>query len=421
MRISLGLGLGLGLGVSLSLTFGVCGMHAGDWRQFRGPDGGSSPEENVPFQLEGGKHAGWSAALPGRGLSSPIIVGDRVFVTCSSGPQLDRLHVVCIEASSGRKLWERQFWATGRTTCHEKISVAAPTPTSDGTHVYALFSSNDLICLDLEGNLVWLRGLMLDYPNASNGLGMSSSPVVADGTVVAQVETDGDAFVVGIDAATGNNRWKIARAKRVNWTSPLVVREGQGQGNGQSQAGRALVLLQSAGGLTAVTAAKGEGVWNWKEGISTVPSSSISNGRLFVPAGGLTALTLTSAEGGGAAPKQLWRSGQLRTGTSSPVSIGDRVFLLNDGGVLTCAEAGSGTRSWQLRLKGPFSASPVATAKHVYTVNEKGLIQVVDPSKPEGEVVSERDLGEAVIATPSIANGAVYVRSDAHLWRFAAP
>src|SRR4029079_9015788 len=131
--------------------------------------------------------------------------------------------------SDGRRRWERQFWATGRTTCHEKISVAAPTPVSDGTHVFALFSSNDLVCLDLDGQLLWLRGLMRDYPNASNNLGLSSSPVVADGTLIVQVETDGAAFAAGIDAMTGVNRWKMERPKRVNWTSPMLLSGKDGQ------------------------------------------------------------------------------------------------------------------------------------------------------------------------------------------------
>ena len=102
-------------------------------------------------------------------------------MTSCSGARQERLHIICFNASDGKRRWERQFWATGRTTCHEKISVAAPTPVSDGSHVFALFSSNDLVCLDLEGRLLWLRGLMRDYPNASNNLGLSSSPLLGDG------------------------------------------------------------------------------------------------------------------------------------------------------------------------------------------------------------------------------------------------
>ncbi len=122
----------------------------------------------------------------------------------------------------------------------------------------------------------------------------------------------------------------------------------------------------------------------------------------------------------GESPKQLWRSSQLRPGTSSPLVLGDKVFALNDGGVLTCGEAATGKRLWQLRLKGPFSASPVAAGQHLYCVSENGVAQVVDATQPEGAVVSEYDIGATnVLGTPSIAHGALFLRSENRLWKFA--
>ena len=146
-----------------------------------------------------------------------------MFLTCSSGPEQNRLRVLCFDATDGQLLWERQFWATGRTVCHEKTSVAAPTPCTDGKRLYAIFSSNDLVCLDFEGNLIWLRGITADYPNVSNSLGMSSSLVVTNGVVVAQVENDSESYAIGIDAMTGMNSWKIGREKLANWTSPVIL------------------------------------------------------------------------------------------------------------------------------------------------------------------------------------------------------
>jgi outer membrane protein assembly factor BamB len=97
--------------------------------------------------------------------------------------------------------------------------------------------------------------------------------------------------------------------------------------------------------------------------------------------------------------------------------VGGKIFSLNDGGVLSCGDAVSGERLWQLRLKGPFSASPVVARNAIYCVSEKGVVQVIDPSKPEGAVRSEMELGETILSTPSIANGAIYFRSDARLWK----
>ena len=381
---------------------------ASDWLQFRGPQGSAvAADANLPVSLDLKQNIAWKVSLPGRGHSSPVIVGNRLFVTSASGPKGKRLHVLCFDVNSGAKRWERQFWASGRTTTHEKISAAAPSPVSDGERLFALFSSNDLFCLDLDGNLLWLRGLMRDYPNASNGLGMSASPVVGDGVLVAQIESDGEAFAIGFDVLTGLNRWKIERPHRANWTSPLTLRGPDG---------KLQVALQSSAGVQMVQAETGREIWNYKGGAATIASSALGAGLLFVPSHGITALEPGEP---GREPRQVWRAAQLRPATPSPIVLKDRLYILNDGGILTGADIGQGNRLWQLRLKGPFTSSPVSTGKYLYLVNEKGVIQVVEPKEPEGEVVSEMDLGETILCTPSIAGDALYLRSDRHLWKIA--
>lgn len=377
---------------------------ADDWTRFRGPDGNGVARSPVPAQLDASSVL-WSADLPGRGLSSPVIVGNRVFVTCSSGVKNDRLHVRCHRASDGALLWERQFWATGRTMTHEKICGAVPTPVVDGNRVFALFSSNDCVALDLDGNLLWYRGLGRDYPNASNSLGMSSSLLVAGGTLVAQVENDSESFAVGLDPANGVNRWKVDRPRRANWTSPTLWRGADG---------RELALLQSSKGVAAVDPATGATVWSYDQGASTVPSTTVAGGRLYVPSNGLTVL---EPAGPGQPPKQVWRSGQLRPGTASPVVVDGQVLVLNDGGILTAGSAEDGRRLWQLRLKGDMTATPVASGGHLFCVNEAGLVQVVRLGAAEGKLVGELPLGQTVLGTPSVAQGSLWLRSDSRLWR----
>ncbi|MBM3824490.1 MAG: pyrrolo-quinoline quinone [Verrucomicrobia bacterium] len=380
-------------------------LQAGDWKQFRGPYSSSvASDAAVEPHLNLSKVA-WKTSLPGRGLGSPIVVGDRVLVTASSGPRQERLHVMCLRVSDGGKIWERQFWATGRTMCHEKTSVAAPSPVSDGERVFALFSSNDLFALDLDGNLLWVRGLGRDYPNASNSLGMSSSPVVSSGAVVVMIENDSESFSAGIDARTGKNLWKMDRPKLANWTSPTLFKTPQG---------RELVALQSGKGLIAVEPASGKIAWSYKEGSSTIPSSTAVDDTLLVPSFGLTALKTSP---GGTEAEQLWRSSAMRPGTASPVAMGSRVYTLNDAGVLSCAQLSDGKRLWQLRLKGPFSATPVASGKHLFCVNEKGVLHVVDTTAAEGAIVSELELADVILSTPSIAHRSIFVRSDGALWR----
>jgi outer membrane protein assembly factor BamB len=211
------------------IGFSAATLQAGDWRQFRGTNGSSiSTETGLPIKWSATENIAWKVKLPGRGLSSPIVVGDRVFVTCSSGFRQDRLHVVCLNATDGSVRWDRQFTATGRTMTFPKICNATPSPASDGQRVFALFSSNDLICLDLDGNLQWYRGLTYDHPNVSNSLGMASSPVVIGDTVVAQVENDSQSLATGIDVATGLSRWTIERPKRANWTSAVTLTKETG-------------------------------------------------------------------------------------------------------------------------------------------------------------------------------------------------
>ncbi|MDX1969133.1 MAG: PQQ-binding-like beta-propeller repeat protein [Planctomycetaceae bacterium] len=375
-----------------------------DWRQFRG-----NLATGVAAATDVAKAAdlevAWSVPLVGRGLSSPIIVGDRVFVTSCSGYRQDRLHVACFQAGDGRQLWERQFWATGRTMSHPKTCNAAPSPACDGERIFAMFSSDDLICLDLDGNLQWYRGLMVDFPNASNSLGMAQSPLVVAGTLVVQIENDSQSLAVGVDPETGVSRWTSERPKRANWTSPAVLPGPTPQDD--------LILLQSSAGLAGVRPATGEVVWNYDNGASTIPSSTVDGGRIFVPSNGITALQVSA---GSANPEVLWNEGKLGPGTASPIVVDGQLLVLNRAGVLLCAKTDNGETLWQKRLEGPFSASPVAAAGHLFFFSENGLAQVVKLGA-EGEILKTKDLGQTILSTPAIAGKAVYVRSDQTLWK----
>ncbi len=381
---------------------------AADWRQFRGNDTtGVASDAPPPVKWSATENIAWKSALPGRGLSSPIIVGDRVVITCSSGYRQDRLHVLCFRVSDGSKLWERQFTATGRTMSHPKTCNAAPSPTSDGKRIFALYSSNDLVCLDLDGNLLWFRGLTYDHPNVSNSLGMASSPVVVGDTLVAQIENDSESLATGVNVATGASRWTIHRPKRANWTSAAVLSKGPGSDED-------LVLLQSSEGLAAIQPATGKTAWSYTDGASTIPSSVVSDGVVYIPSHGITALRPPK---GSANPEVLWRAGKLGPATPSPLVYHGRLFSVNGAGVLTCGDAKSGEEKWKLRLTGPFSGSPVAAGGHLYFFNEKGEGHVVKPGDDAGELVATNDLGETILCTPAIAGGAIYVRSDKSLWK----
>lgn len=373
-----------------------------DWRQFRGPDATAvSTDGKVPAAELG---IAWTADLPGRGLSAPIVVGDRVFVTCASGPGQETLHVFCFDVGDGKKQWERVMRSTGRTMTHTKTCVAANTPCSDGERVFALFSSNDLFAFDLDGNLLWLRGLTFDYANASNSLGMSQSPVVVDGVLVVQSENDSESFAAGLDVKTGRNVWKLERPKAANWSSATLFKGAGGAAT--------VVALQSNQGILGVEPRTGKTVWDYKDSAGTIPSSVARGETLYAVSHGITAL---SPEKG--AVTQLWRNEKLNSGTASPLVLGEHLYVVNGAGVLVKASLKGGDEVWKLRLKGPFSGSPVAAGGKIYLVNERGIFQTVNPDAPEGEVTQQIELKETVLTTPAISEGAIYVRSDAKLWK----
>ncbi len=144
--------------VLLVVTFALP-CSAGDWPQFRGENNSSvSTETNLPIEWKA-EDAAWSVELPGRCVSGPIVSSGRVITTSSSGRQNEQLHIYCVDVSSGDVLWKRQLWAAGRTFCHPLTSMAAPTPATDGKRIYVLFASNDLVCLDFDGNVLWMRAV----------------------------------------------------------------------------------------------------------------------------------------------------------------------------------------------------------------------------------------------------------------------
>jgi outer membrane protein assembly factor BamB len=377
-----------------------------DWPQFRGPGGlGVSTATGMPVEWGKDKGIRWTADLPGVGLSSPVVAGGRLYLTACSGPEQERLHVLCFDAKSGARLWERRFRATGPTQCNNKTNMAAPTPAADGGRVFALFATCDLAALDRDGRLLWYRSLAGDYPTIGNNVGMAASPVLHGDTLLIAMENVGESFAAALDARSGRNVWKQARSAKINWTTPFVW----------TRDGRAEALFQSAEELTAYDVASGSRLWSHAGAkLSTIPSPVASAGQVFAPGGPFVALS----PGDGSA-KKLWEA-PLPAATASPTVYKGRLYTVDSAGIVSCADPKDGKVLWKVRTKGPYSASPLAVEDRLYLVNEAGSTAVVALGE-EGKVVAVNDLGDPMLASPAASGGALYLRSDRKLYCVGAP
>ncbi|MFK7736179.1 MAG: PQQ-binding-like beta-propeller repeat protein [Pirellulaceae bacterium] len=385
------------------------------WPCFLGPGGNPVVDTTLPTSFvpstdeeEAGENVAWRIPLAGRSVSGPIVVDGKVITTGSSGIEGRWMHVVAADAASGRVLWERTTRSTGRPFCHPDSANAAPTPCTDGERVYAFYSSNDLVCYDLDGNLQWFRSLTDSHPLAGNDVGMSASPVVANGVVVVAVECQADSFAAGIDAKTGEVLWDISRPSSANWSSPRIV-------SGEGKSG--VALLQSGRKLAAVDLSSGQSMWEKDIQCSTVATALVAEDSVFVPGRGVQALRLVSAT---QEPEVSWDSTQIRPNSSSLVKTSWGLIGLNRSILVCCDEQGE--KLWNVRLKdaGTVWATPVVAGDHLYLFAMNGRCFTVKLNADQAEVVAVSEMGEDVLGTPAVAEGAMYVRSVDALWKIAA-
>jgi outer membrane protein assembly factor BamB len=389
----------------------LCALAAGpalaaDWTQFRGPGSSAiSPETGLPVKWTATENVRWKADLPGRGASSPVIAGGKIYVTACSGYRQKWLHVLCFDEATGRKLWERQFSATGPTACHPITSMAAPTPATDGKNVYALFATGDVVALRADGDLLWYRSLNSDYGNLMNQIGLAASPVLAGTTLLVPMENAGNSYLAGVDIETGQNKWKVERVREVNWVTPLLIDVG----------GRVDAVFASTKDITGYDPETGAVRWTHA---AISPSDTPSPGRgeegmVIVP--GSNDLYAVRPRADSMTPEIVWKTAKVKLDIASPVTYRGRVYSV---GTLTvdCLEAKTGKTLWKVRLKGKhFWASPIIADGKLYVVSEDGFTNVIKlGDKPE--VLATNALGETTLATPSIAGGCLYLRSDQHLF-----
>jgi outer membrane protein assembly factor BamB len=400
-------------------------LHADEplWSQFRGPGGHSrSAHAKLPVSWDANKNIRWKAELPGRGLSNPVFAGERIFLTCVSGIRQERLHMLALDLQ-GKKIWERQFRVTGNTGCHPTTCMAAPTPVTDGERVYALWATGDLACVDLEGNLIWYRSLVGDYPDITNQVGMAASPILVGKTLVVPMENAGDSFVAGLDKLTGQNKWRVERPRDINWCTPMAFTVGE----------RTDVLVQCRKDLLALDPETGKERWSFKDSLSGVITPLVDSKTVYVSGSTFSALRPSEP---GAAPEVVWESKKIRSNYASPVLYEGRIYSIG-GGIVTCTDAVDGSVRWQHRLQDMtkpvkpnakpgdedrglrFWASPVAAGGKLYIVTETGLTFVLDVKGDMPTTLASNQIEDTFLATPAIVGNSLYLRSDKFLYCIA--
>ena len=397
--------------VALTFSLGVPFACADDVPQFRGPGGfGVSKETNLPTKWTATDGVRWKADLPGKGLSNPVIAAGRVYVTATSAYQQKREVVLCFDLATGKKLWERQVWATGTTQAHPKTNMAAPTPMTDGERVYALFATGDLVCYDKDGDLVWYRSLVGDYPTIGNNVGMAASPTLWNDSLLLCMENVGESFAASIDKHNGQNRWRIDRPRGINWISPIVI----------PNAGQPEVLFLGSAGIDAHDVGTGKKKWSSaKPRVAAYASMTYADGIVFSPGDKFTALRPAKAN---AEPEVLWQSIKLKAGYCSPIAHDGVVYVISNAGIVSCADAKTGEILWSHRIDagGVYTASPLFADGRLYITNEAGVTTVLKANAKAVELLATNPISDTILATPVASDGAIFLRSDGVLYCIGA-
>jgi len=411
-----------------------------NWPGFRGWRAGGVSEgyaTPVSWSVPESRNLKWKTPLPGLAHSSPVVWGDRVFVTTAVSnkdeptlkvgmygdvepvdePEAFAWKVYCLDTLSGAIVWE-QTANTGvpKIKRHPKSSHANSTPATDGEHVVAFFGSEGLSCYDITGKLLWQKDLgLLDsgffrMPSAQWGFG--SSPIIHAGRVIVQCDVQKGSFLAALDVATGHEIWRTLRDDVPTWSTPTVaVREGKAQVvvNG----------FRHAGGYDFET---GNEVWRLTGGGDIpVPTPLVAHDLFFLTSahGGLSPLYAIKAEArgdvsladGAAANDGVgWSYPRQGCYMPTPLVYGDYLYCCRDNGTLVCYRAKTGEQVYAERLKGGFSASPVAADGKLYFTSESGDVHVAK-ADPEFALLGTNSMGETCMATPAISRGTLFFRT----------
>jgi outer membrane protein assembly factor BamB len=407
---------------------------AAQWPSFRGPAAaGVADGANLPdiWNGEKGLNIKWKTPIPGLAHSSPIVWDDRIFVTTAvssrSGATFKRglygegtasednsVHqwkVLCLDRKSGKFLWERTAYeGVPKEKRHIKSTYASSTPATDGRVVVALFGSQGLYAYDMNGKPLWSKDLgrinagAYDLPDYE--WGTASSPILYGDLVIVQCDQQKGSFLLAADAKTGATVWKTERDELPSWATPNVF----------TSEGRAEIVTNAPNRIRGYDPKTGKELWQLGGSSKiTAPTPVFTKDMMFVASGRRPEAPIFALRPGG---QVVWQKQQRGSYMPTPIVYGQYFYVLGNAGILDCYDVVTGAEIYRERIPhqgSGFSASPVAADGKLYLSSEDGDMFVVQAGKAF-KVLATCPMGEALMATPALAGGLMYVRGESHLF-----
>lgn len=384
-----------------------------NWPCWRGPNAdGVADGRKLPLRWSRTENVCWSAKLPGWGTSSPVVFGQRVFVTSHvrDGGKTSLL-TLCFDRTSGKELWRHDFGLGVDQRTHKKSNLAVNTPAATADALYVAFGNSDIARYTHEGRLVWVKRYMEEFGDPKMAWGYGVSPVVLEDSVLFPWNHHtGPCFVIGLDKKTGQIAWKRERPIGTAHATPLVV-EHHGQKD---------ILVAGQNRLTAFDARTHAELWRYGAGEGPFNGEIISspvhaNGLVFVQLWRGSKVHALRLRDQGQPPQCLWTSARPGPIEATPLYYRGLLYLLMDGGTLMCLDGQTGRELYHERLGAECNSSPIASEGHIYFSDTEGKTYVVKAG-PEFKLLRTNDLGERITASPAVTGNHLIYRTDSHLY-----
>jgi outer membrane protein assembly factor BamB len=385
---------------------------AENWPGWRGPRGDGTVRGAAPVEWSTTQNVQWKTPIEGIGHGSPIVYGDRVFLVTAVEATNERL-LICVDRANGRVLWRRVVLRADYERIHMMNSRASSTPATDGERVFVSFLDGDkmfIAAYDFDGNLVWER-----HPGVFSSVhGYCSSPVVYKDTLIVNGDHDGPAYIVALDRATGETKWKIDRGGRRSYCTPLI----------RTIDGREQMVLSGSNTVSSYDPNNGRRHWVIDGPTEQFVASLIYHRGLFFMTAGFPQRHMMAikpdGEGNVTKTHVVWHTRTHPSYVPSPIAVGRFVLVVKDSGRLTCYEADTGEVHWQEQIGRQFNASPITANGLAYFPAENGVTTVIKPAETF-EVFATNDLGDTINASPAVSDGQMFMRTGGALWRIDAP